>query len=76
MARSKFMFRGVEFDVDYDFYPEEKQYFNATIGVGHPGSPAFVELLSFAIGECEFYDLLTKDAIDLIENALLLDILS
>ncbi len=72
MRNKRFDFRGQDFDIEYDFYPKEREYFDHHKGVGHPGSPAFVELNSMSIGECELIDLLSKDAIDLIENTILL----
>jgi len=39
-------FRGIEFDVDYDFKPAEPMVMYYSDGSGHPGCPAEVEQIN------------------------------
>jgi hypothetical protein len=36
-------FKEIEFEVGFDYQPEEKQYFNFKEGYGHPGCSASIE---------------------------------
>lgn len=36
-------FKGIEFDIQFDYQPEEKEYFNYKEGYGHSGCPAAIE---------------------------------
>jgi hypothetical protein len=59
----------ITFDIEYDFYPSERQVSYYEDMSGYPGSPAEVEINSIKIGEFEVYDVLHENVIeDLIEK--------
>lgn len=42
--KSNIEIEGITFEVDFDFFPEEKQVNYYKDGTGHPGAPAEVEI--------------------------------
>ena len=40
-------YKGVEFDVEFDYQPSEKQVLYYNDGSGYPGSPEMVEITEF-----------------------------
>lgn len=57
---------GVDFEVQYDYYPEEKEVRYYADGSGYPGCPESFEFISITIGGvdvmelCEEHDLFEK----------------
>ena len=66
-----FTYENIDFDIDYNFYPEEKQVYNYGDGSGYSGSPAEVEILRIEIGGYDMGELLKDYVIEALENLIL-----
>jgi len=49
-------YKGVEFDVEFDYQPFEKQVLYYKDGSGYPGSPEMVEITEFKHKETSFLE--------------------
>jgi len=63
-------FKGIDFEVEYDYQPEEKPVYNYGDGYGYPGFNEEVDITSIKFQGVEFYDILEND-IDEIESLIL-----
>jgi len=63
-------FKGIDFEVEYDYQPEEKPVYNYGDGYGYYGFNEEVDITSIKFQGVEFYDILEND-IDEIESLIL-----
>ena len=59
-------YKGIDFDVHYEFFPEEEVVMYYKDGSGHPGCPASIEIESITMRGVEFYGFL--DSLNLINE--------
>ena len=59
-------YKGIDFDVNYEFFPEEEVVMYYKDGSGHPGCPASIEIESITMRGVEFYGFL--DSLNLINE--------
>lgn len=64
-------FGDIEFDIEYNYIPEEPMVMYYADGSGHPGSSAEVEIRKIFIGSTEVYDILQDYVINDIEQFIL-----
>jgi hypothetical protein len=62
---------GVNFEIEYDFYPSEPRVYNYGDGSGYAGSEAQIDLHSIKINEYEVYDVLQESVIDKLYDLLI-----
>ena len=70
MKKTTITYYGVEFEVTYDFTPQERTVWNYGDGSGYPGAPAYVELNSISHKGDDMTELL-EDKIDEREEIIL-----
>ena len=61
MQQTTITLEGIEFDVDFNYTPEEKPVYRDSNGEGHPGSPSEVEILSIEHKGTDFTNFLVDD---------------
>jgi hypothetical protein len=63
-------YKGIEFDVEYDYQPEEPMVMYYADGSGYPGSREQIEILNIWFCDADFFELL-EDKLDEIANKIL-----
>ena len=66
-----FTYSDVNFDVTFNYYEAEKQWFDPIKGEGSPGHPEQIELLSVMHKGDEMIDVMLFSVLENIENELL-----
>lgn len=61
----------IDFDLEYDFYPAERQVYNYGDGSGYPGAGAEVDIRSIKVGDYDVYDVLQQSVIDKLHELLI-----
>lgn len=54
----KIIYKGIEFEVEYDYQPEEKEVRYYSDGSGYPGCPASLDITEITHKGVSFWDLL------------------
>lgn len=70
MSAMTIKFKGIEFDVEFDYQPEERMVMYYRDGSGYPGCPASVEITSITHKGTDFFDFLENE-LDSIEDLIL-----
>ena len=60
MSSITVIYRGVKFEVEYDYQPEEKQVRYDSNMEGYPGCPASIEINGINCGEVDFTEFFTQ----------------
>ena len=66
-------FKGVKLDVEFDYQPEEKEFFNYKEGYGHPGCAEKADVTDIKYKGEDFWELLEDYQEEI--NALILETL-
>lgn len=64
-------FYEINLTVDYDYSPEEPTVWRYSNGDGHPGSPAYVDILDIRVQDTSILVLCSDDLIEKLEEKIL-----
>ena len=71
MNTKEITFYDVYLTVDYDYSPEEPTVWRYSNGDGHPGSPAYVDILDIRVQGTSIYEVFSDDLIEKLEEKIL-----
>lgn len=64
-------FNDINLTVDYDYSPEEPTIWRYSNGDGHPGSPAYVDILDIRVQDISILEVFSDDLIEKLEEKIL-----
>jgi hypothetical protein len=64
-------FNKVNLIVDYDYSPEEPTVWRYSNGDGHPGSPAYVDILDIHVQDTSILEVFSDDLLEKLEEKIL-----
>lgn len=71
MNTKEITFYEINLTVDYDYSPEEPTVWRYSNGDGHPGSPAYVDILDIRVQDTSILVLCSDDLIEKLEEKIL-----
>lgn len=71
MNTTEITFYEINLTVDYDYSPEEPTVWRYSNGDGHPGSPAYVDILDIRVQDTSILVLCSDDLIEKLEEKIL-----
>lgn len=71
MNTTEITFNDINLTVDYDYSPEEPTIWRYSNGDGHPGSPAYVDILDIRVQDISILEVFSDDLIEKLEEKIL-----
>lgn len=69
--KNTYTYQEVDFDIEYNYYPEEKAVMYYPDGSGHPGSSAEVEILKIEVMGYDMLELLNNYVVEALIDIIL-----